>query len=175
MKTCEGENMNALFTRHSVRQYTDRPVEEEKIETLIKAAMAAPTAGNQQEWEFVVVTDPEVKKQAAAASPYAGCAAKAGVLIVPVGDPTTCRFPDCFDADMAAAMENILLEAVHLDLGGVWLAIAPFEDRIQNLQKALDIPKNVVPFAIASIGYPAQPNREDGRDYDFSKVHRDRY
>lgn len=167
--------MNALFTRHSVRQYADRPVEEEKIETLIKAAMAAPTAGNQQEWEFVVVTDPEVKKQAAAASPYAGCAAKAGVLIVPVGDPTTCRFPDCFDADMSAAMENILLEAVHLDLGAVWLAIAPFEDRIQNLQKALDIPKNVVPFAIASIGYPAQPNREDGRDYDFSKVHRDRY
>jgi nitroreductase len=175
MKTREGENMNALFTRHSVRQYADRPVEEEKIETLIKAAMAAPTAGNQQEWEFVVVTDPEVKKQAAAASPYAGCAAKAGVLIVPVGDPTTCRFPDCFDADMSAAMENILLEAVHLDLGGVWLAIAPFEDRIQNLQKALDIPENVVPFAIASIGYPAQPNREDGRDYDFSKVHRDRY
>jgi nitroreductase len=175
MNICGGENMNALFTRHSVRQYADRPVEEEKIETLIKAAMAAPTAGNQQEWEFVVVTDPEVKKQAAAASPYAGCAAKAGVLIVPVGDPTTCRFPECFDADMAAAMENILLEAVHLDLGGVWLAIAPFEDRIQNLQKALDIPKNVVPFAIASIGYPAQPNREDGRDYDFSKVHRDRY
>ncbi|MGN0193519.1 MAG: nitroreductase family protein [Pseudoramibacter sp.] len=167
--------MNALFTRHSIRQYADQPVEEEKIQTLIKAAMAAPTAGNQQEWEFVVVTDPEVKKRAAAASPYAGCAAKAGVLIVPVGDPATCRFPECFDADMAAAMENILLEAVHLDLGGVWLAIAPFEDRIQNLQKALDIPKNVVPFAIASIGYPAQPKREDGRDYDFSKVHRDRY
>lgn len=167
--------MKALFTRHSVRQYADRPVEEQKIETLIKAAMAAPTAGNQREWEFVVVTDPDVKKQVAAASPYAGCAAKAGVLIVPVGDPATCRFPDCFDADMSAAMENILLEAVHLDLGGVWLAIAPFQDRIANAQKALGLPDNVIPYAIASIGYPAVPKAEDGRSYDFSKVHRDQY
>jgi len=54
--------MKELFTRHSVRQYADKPVEEEKINTLLKAAMAAPTAGNQREWEFVVVTDPEVKK-----------------------------------------------------------------------------------------------------------------
>ena len=53
--------MKELFTRHSVRQYADKPVEEEKINTLLKAAMAAPTAGNQREWEFVVVTDPEVK------------------------------------------------------------------------------------------------------------------
>ena len=163
--------MQELFTRHSVRQYADKPVEEEKINTLLKAAMAAPTAGNQQEWEFVVVTDPEVKKQAAAASAYAGCAAKAGALIVPV----SCRFPECFDADMAAAMENILLEAVHLDLGGVWLAIAPFKDRIAGLQQALGLPENVIPFAIASIGYPAKPKAEDGRNYDFSRVHRDRY
>ena len=167
--------MQALFTRHSVRQYAYKPVEDKKIETLLKAAMAAPTAGNQREWEFVVITDPEVKKQVAAASPYAGCAAKAGVLIVPVGDQATCRFPDCFDADMSAAMENILLEAVHLDLGGVWLAIAPFQDRIANAQKALGLPDNVIPYAIASIGYPAVPKAEDGRSYDFSKVHRDQY
>jgi nitroreductase len=167
--------MQALFTRHSVRQYADKPVEDKKIETLLKAAMAAPTAGNQREWEFVVITDPEVKKQVAAASPYAGCAAKAGVLIVPVGDPASCRFPECFDADMAAAMENILIEAVHLELGGVWLAIAPFKDRIANAQKALGLPENLIPFAVASIGYPAVPKAEDGRDYDFAKVHRDRY
>ena len=167
--------MKELFTRHSVRQYADKPVEEEKINTLLKAAMAAPTAGNQREWEFVVVTDPEVKKQAASASPYAGCAAKAGALIVPVGDPASCRFPECFDADMAAAMENILLEAVHLDLGAVWLAIAPFKDRIAGLQQALGLPENVIPFAIASLGYPASPKAEDGRNYDFSRVHRDRY
>ena len=69
--------MKEIFTRHSVRRYEDRPVEQEKIELLLKAAMAAPTAGDQKEWEFVVVTDPDTKKAVSKASPYAGCAAGA--------------------------------------------------------------------------------------------------
>ena len=167
--------MKEIFTRHSVRRYEDRPVEKEKIELLLKAAMAAPTAGDQKEWEFVVVTDPEIKKAVAKASPYAGCAANAGVVIVVAANMQKPMFPELWQQDLGTAMENILLEAVHLDLGGVWLSVAPYEDRMTNVAKALGMPDHVYPYAIASIGYPLKPMSVDGRNYDMSLVHYDRY
>ncbi|MBR5046614.1 MAG: nitroreductase family protein, partial [Eubacterium sp.] len=75
--------MNELFTRISVRKYTDKSVEPEKINAILKAAMQAPSAGNQQPWEFYVVTDPDTIARLAKSSPYAGCTANAGTVIVP--------------------------------------------------------------------------------------------
>ena len=167
--------MKALFTGHSVRQYKNQLVEAEKIELLLKAAMAAPTAGNQREWEFIVVTDPELLKKVAKASPYAGCAAKAPLAIIPVANMNKARFPENWEQDLGAAMENILIEAVHLGLGGVWLGIAPLEDRMTPLMELFDLPEGVYPYAIASIGYPLTDELNDGRDYDLSLVHYNSY
>ncbi|MBR0384184.1 MAG: nitroreductase family protein [Eubacteriaceae bacterium] len=163
--------MDTLFNRHSVRQYDGRPVENEKIDKLLKAGMAAPTAGNQREWEFIVVTDNNLKAEVAACSPYSGCAKDAGVQIVVCGDTNRLRFPDCMHADLGAVCENILLEAVHLDLDGVWLAFAPYEERMRPLIDLFNLPENIVPFAVLSIGYAKTKKREDGRDYDMSRVH----
>ena len=75
--------INEIFTRVSTRKFEDRPVETEKITQLLKAAMQAPSAGNQQPWEFFVVTDKEKIKALSESNPYAGCAAGAPVVIVP--------------------------------------------------------------------------------------------
>ena len=72
--------MNSIFHRISVRKYKDRPVEKEKIMQILKAGMQAPSACNQQPWEFYVVTDKEKIKQLSKCTPYAGCAAGAGLL-----------------------------------------------------------------------------------------------
>ena len=73
--------MNAIFTRTSVRKFEDRPVEKEKIEKLLQAGFVAPSAGNQQPWEFYVVTKRETIEALAKTSPYAGAAAKAPVVL----------------------------------------------------------------------------------------------
>lgn len=76
--------MNEIFHRVSIRKYKKQPVEKEKILQILKAAMQAPSACNQQPWEFYVVTDPEKIQKLSQTTPYAGCAAGAPVVIVPV-------------------------------------------------------------------------------------------
>ena len=74
--------MKEIFHRVSVRKFEDRPVEDEKVEQVLRAAMAAPSAGNQQPWDFYVVTAKEKLQALAQVSPYAGCAAHAPMAIV---------------------------------------------------------------------------------------------
>ena len=102
--------MDAIFSRHSVRKFLPSMVEDEKIEKVLYAAMAAPSAGNQQPWEFYVVRDKRVIQDLAHCSPYAGCAANAPLCIVVCTRDTKQRFPDFVYLDCSAAVENMLLE-----------------------------------------------------------------
>ncbi len=111
--------MNEIFTRRSIRRYVDKPVEQEKIERLLKAAMQAPSAGSQRPWEFIVVQDKERLAQLAQASPYAGPTKDAPLAIVVLANRSALKFPENWQMDVSAATENMLLEAVHLDLGAV--------------------------------------------------------
>ena len=78
--------MKEIFHRVSVRKFEDRAVESDKVEQILRAAMAAPSAGNQQPWDFYVVTSREKLHALAQVSPYAGCAANAPwPLWLPIG------------------------------------------------------------------------------------------
>ena len=103
--------VDAIFTRVSIREFTDEPVSDEQVERLMEAAMAAPSAGNQQPWEFVLTRDPQVKEELAACSPYAHPAGKCDLVIVPCISGGEKRFEGCVPLDMSACTENILLEA----------------------------------------------------------------
>jgi len=161
--------MKEIFERRSCRKFDDRKIEAGKIEKLLRAGMAAPTAGNQREWEFIVVTHRELLAKLAAASPYSACAAGAPLAIVLLGNTEDKRFPQCWQQDLGACAENILLEAVHLGLGGVWLGIAPEEDRMKNVREIFDLPEEVKPFAILPLGYPKEVPTPDER-WDPDKV-----
>ena len=154
--------MNSIFTRTSIRNYTTQPVEEEKITKILKAAMAAPSAGNQQPWAFYVVKNPSVLKQLAVCSPYSACLAGAPVAIVPCYK-TQCYFPENAEMDLSAATENMLLEINELGLGAVWLGIAPLQDRMDKVRKVLNIPENLVPFAMVPVGYPVKLAPQEDR------------
>lgn len=162
--------MKEIFERVSIRKYEDKPVEKEKIEKVLKAAMAAPSAGNQQPWEFYVVTDKDKIKALSACSPYSGCAANAPVILVPCYRTEGLMFPEFDKIDLAIATENALLEITSQGLGGVLLAVAPIEDRIEKVSKVLKTPDNLIPFALVPFGYPAEGRPQQDR-YDENRIH----
>jgi nitroreductase len=162
--------MNEIFKRVSIRKYEDRPVEQEKVEKILRAAMAAPSAGNQQPWEFYVVTDKEKIKALSECSPYAGCAGGAPVVLVPCYRTEGLMFPGLAQIDLSIATENALLEITALDLGGVWLAVTPEQERVDKVAKVLGTPDSLVPFALVPFGYPAEGRPQQDR-YDESRIH----
>lgn len=162
--------MNAIFNRTSVRKYQDKAVEDEKIDLLLRAAMAAPSAGNQQPWEFYVTKNKDILEQLAHCSPYAECLKGASVAIIPCYNKDALRMPEYADIDMSIACENILLEAVELGLGAVLLGIAPLGERMVAVKKVLHAGNHLEPFAIISCGYPQEESEQQDR-FDGKRVH----
>lgn len=169
----EDETMDdAIFTRVSVREFTDEALTDDEIEKLMRAAMAAPSAGNQQPWEFFLTRDETIKEKLSTCSHYAKPAAKADVVIIPCTKSTELRFPPCAPLDMSACVENILLEAAALNLGSVWLGVYPEEDRMDAVAEAAGIPGDYSPFALIALGHPTDeiPPRS-ARRYEPERIH----
>ena len=161
--------MNSIYTRVSIRKYLDKPVEKEKTEAILRAAMQAPSAANQQPWEFYVVTNREKLKALSETSPYAKMTKDAPAAIVSVYR-RDCAIPAYADIDMSIAMENLWLETDAQGLGGVWLGIAPIEERMKAVEKVLGIPDHLRAFAIFPYGYPAEERKQQDR-FDRSRIH----
>ena len=161
--------MNEIFHRISIRKYLGKPVEDEKIQKLLQAAMAAPSAGNQQPWEFYVVKDKAALEKLSQTSPYASCAASAPLAFVACYR-VNCKMPEYAQIDLSASVENLLLEADALDLGAVWLGIAPLKDRMEAVRQVLNIPENLDAFAIIPCGYPETVHDQQDR-FDKQRVH----
>jgi len=165
----EKTEMNHLYTRVSIRKYQDRPVEKEKTEAILRAAMQAPSAVNQQPWEFYVVTNKEKLEALSQVSPYAGMTRNAPAAIVSVYRKD-CAIPAYAQIDLSIAMENLWLETDAQGLGGVWLGIAPEEERMKAVEAVLDLPDTVRAFAVFPYGYPAEERKQQNR-FDASRIH----
>ena len=166
--------LDAIMTRRSIRRYTDELVTAEQIETLLRAAMAAPSAGNQQPWHFIVITDREMLAMVGDTNPYAGMLAEAAVGIVVCGDTANLRHPVMWQQDCSAATQNILLAAHALGLGAVWLGFYPKTERTIPLKAVLGMPDSVEPMAVISIGHPAEEKGPADR-YNADLVHHERW
>lgn len=167
---------NSIMTRSSVRSYTDQPVEQEKLEKLLRAGMAAPTAGNRQPWEFIIVTDRKILDTFPSIIPNAQMSAKAQAAIVVLGSPTKALLPEYWVQDCSAATENILLAAHGMGLGTVWCGAYPNNDadRVGQMRKLLSIPEDSYALNIIVIGYPdSEPVIKD--KWDTAKVHYNKY
>jgi len=163
-----------VMDRRSIRKYTDDPVTDEHIEQLLRAAMAAPSAGNQQPWHFVVTRDSEALVQVTGVHPYAKMLPGASAAVVVCGDPNAGRWTQFWDQDCAAATENLLVEAQRLGLGAVWLGVHPLKERVEGVRAVFGIPSSIVPFAIVPLGWPAE-HKEPAERYDPTRVHRERW
>ena len=147
-------------SRRSIRKYTDEPVSQEMLDTVIKAAMTAPSAGNQQPWHFIVIRNRENLQRIPSFHPYAKMAPKCQVAVLVCGDPEGKKWPTFWPQDCSAATQNLLLAARALGLGTVWAGVYPEESRMAGFRDMLNIPAEIYPFALIPIGWP---------DADFSE------
>jgi nitroreductase len=166
--------MEAIFNRRSIRKYTEQEVSEEQIEKILRAGMAAPSAGNAQPWQFVIIDDMSVLKDITEFHPYSKMLLQVKHAIVICGDLSREKFEGYWVQDCSAATQNMLLMAEELGLGSVWLGVYPMEDRVTALKKLLNIPERVIPLAIIPIGYPAEVKEPNNR-FDETRIHRNRW
>jgi nitroreductase len=166
------ELIQTILSRRSIRRYTDEPVGEADIRTLLEAAMAAPSASNRKPWQFIVVTERQTLDALAEAHPHGNMLFEATLCIVVCGDLTEMeRF---WVQDCSAATENLLLAVTALGLGAVWLGVYPKQDRVTTVRPILGLPETITPLNLISIGHPAE-EKEPRTQYDESRVHRERW
>lgn len=167
-----------ILNRKSVRSFTDRPVSREQLDTLLRAAMAAPTGRDMRPWKFVVVEGRAEMDSLALRLPYAKMLTEAAAAVIvcgdlsvlsPEGKPSTNWTFDC-----SAATENLLLMAEAMGLGAVWTGVHPYEERLGAVKTALGLPEHIVPLNVIPIGYPkGEPQPKD--KYDASNIHYNRW
>ena len=167
------DTLKTIFSRKSVRSFKDEPVPKEKIEMLVRAGMAAPTAVDKRPWEFIVVTDRTILKKLADALPYAKMTAQAAAAIIVGGDITKQwggTDAEYWKMDCSVASENILLAAESLGLGAVWTAVYPEKTRIENVRKILGLPDAVIPLNLIPIGVPKGDEKPKDK-YNPKQIH----
>ena len=124
------ETMQNILTRRSVRKFADKPIEPDKLHTILEAAMSGPCAVNAREWAFILVC---------------------GDL-----DRAFPPAPDFWVIDAAIAAQNMTLAANDLGIGSVWLGTWPDETRVKRQAAIFQLPETIVPHSILALGYPAE-------------------
>jgi nitroreductase len=164
----------AIAGRRSIRKYRATPVENTKVMEILRAGMMAPSAGNQQAWQFVVVDKREMLDGIMAVHPYSAMLKQAPMAIVVCGDQNHEKHKGYWVQDCSAAVQNMLLAAHALGLGSCWLGLHPREDRVAGVSKLLGLPNGVVPMAAVALGYADETHGPADR-FDAAKVHANRW
>ena len=167
-----------IKTRRSIRKFLKMPVEPEKIEKLVEAALRAPSSHGLNQWEFIAVTDPQLLQKLAHAKEHGSGFLKGAPLgIVVLADPGKC---DVWIEDASIASVFILLAAHDMGLGGCWIQIRERRhDEMKTaeayIQEVLNIPAHLKVESMIAIGYPGERKPPHQEELPFAKVHRNGY
>jgi nitroreductase len=164
------ETLQAIKTRRSIRRFLDKPVSREMARDLLEAAMFAPSAGNEQPWQFVVLDERKLLDEVPRLCATASMCRQAPMAILVCGDSSLEKYPNFWVQDCSAATENILLAAHDRGLGAVWVGIYPLKDRIEAFRKFLGLPEEITPVCLVAIGYPNESPAAPRR-YREERVH----
>ena len=148
--------MEAIKRRCSVRNYQERPVEEEKLRAILQAARLAPSASNRQEWRFIVVRDKKSRQRLMKAAKNQAFVGEAPVVIACCAETNNHMMSCgqlCYPIDVAIAIEHMVLMAVEEGLGTCWIG-AFYEDQAKDI---LGIPKDIRVVELLALGYPLKP------------------
>lgn len=164
------DTFEAILSRRSIRQYTDKSVDEETQKKLLQAAMQAPSARNTQSWQFVVINNRQTLRDISNFHPYGDMLKHAPLAIAVCGDFQLEENVDYLALNCAAVTENILLAAHSFGLGAVWLAIYPRKKRIKDLRELLNLPDDIIPITLVALGHKIDSKGVDNR-YNPEKIH----
>jgi nitroreductase len=162
------------MTRRSIRAYAPGDVSDDLLGKLLRAAMAAPSAGNAQPWHFVAIRDRASLDAIANFHPYAKMCRQAPLAILVCADPAQEKYPGFWVQDCSAATMNLLLAAHALGLGAVWVGVYPEQDRMEGFRKLLGLPAGILPLSLVPVGHPGQKAGEADR-FAPDRVHSDRW
>jgi nitroreductase len=166
--------IEAIMTRRSIRSYTEDPISQEQVQTLLEAAMMAPSAGNGQPWQFLVIQDKATLAKIKDANAHAAMATQAPLAVLICGDLTKEKSPGYWVQDCSAATENMLLAAHAMGLGAVWTGIHTKADREKGFRELFQLPDHIMPLSLVVVGHPAKQSESQSR-FDSDKVHYERW
>lgn len=169
------DTLTAIFTRRSTRHFDDRPIEDDKLRTILEAAMSGPSCVNSKDWTFIVVTERETLDKMAEANGRPAQPLKeavAGILVCGDMERAFERAKDYWIIDGAIAAENISICAQALGIGAVWLGTWPQMDRVEKQKELFNLPASIVPHSIIALGYPKDDITAPRESrYDEGRVH----
>jgi nitroreductase len=170
------DTLSVIHARKSVRHFTGAAVSKADLEKIVRAGMAAPTAGNKQPWSFILITDRKILDDLAAGLLNARMLSKAGAAIVVCTEVEKAngKNRDLAITDAAVAGENILLAIEAMGLGGVWTAANPYEDRVKHVKAILGIPADVIPLNVIAIGVPTGEDQPKDK-FKKERIHWERW
>jgi len=168
------EIIQGILTRRSIRKYRDKEITKEQIHELVKAGMYAPSARNQQPWHFVIIDERELLNKISDIHPYAKMLREAKWAIIVCGDEQLELSKGYWVVDCSAATQNILLAAHGSGLGAVWLGLHPREERKNGIKDLLQLPGNIQPLSLISIGYPNEEKKQPER-FKMERIHHNQW
>lgn len=167
--------MKEIFSRRSIRKYKGEPVEQEKIDKMLRAAMYAPSAGNEQPWHFIVIKDRDVLTDITKFHPHTHMLKEAPMAVIVCADTSDIKYDGAFwIQDIAASVQTLMLEAESLGIGTCWCGVYPKKELVDNMVKLLDLPEHIIPAAIVAAGYAAEQRKVRDR-YSASRVHNEKW
>lgn len=162
--------IDTIYDRRSVRKYSDKSVNPDLIDEILRAGMFAPSGCNKQPWHFVVFDDKSLIAEIKSMHPYASALATAPICIMVCGDTDKEMAKGFYQVDCSAAIENMLLAAKALGLDTCWMGVYPWVDVMKSFSERFALPDNIEPFALISLGY-SDVKIERPKRYDSTKVH----
>ncbi len=170
------DKLKDIFGRRSIRVYQERTVDDDFINAMLRAAMAAPSTCAKDPWRYIVVRNKDTLLKITEGLPNGKMLSTASLGIVVCGnlDEAHDKQLSYMLQDCSASIENILLAAHILGLGACWLGVHPREQRIQHITSILSITPPVIPIACVAIGYPGE-EKEPRTRYNSSYVHYEKW
>ena len=166
---------SVIRERHSSRAFTEEPVSDADIETMLRCAMQAPSAANERPWEFIVIRDKQVLAQVGDINSWAGFAKNAPLGILVCLNTQKEKEKGMGIIDMGICSENLMLAATALGLGSVFTGIYPYRDRMEGFSKLCGLPDYVEPVGLIVIGHPRITKHEPVDRFDSSAIHQNKW
>ena len=172
------DTLETIFSRVSTRQYSDRPISDEDLHTILKAGMSGPSCLNSRDWSFIVVRDKDTLNKMAdgngrPAEPLRH--AQVGILVCGDLERAFREVPDYWVVDGSIAAQNMVLAAQALGIGSVWLGTWPRMSRVKAQAELFGLPETQIPHSIVAFGYPKEPSTKEKLLYESDRVHFERW